>query len=123
MYGNTLKFIFLINSKREQEELKPNFKSENFSFYKFQHDINENLVIAEKKDLYFSAWMLEFILPNSASDVLSPREVYVTLSEKELYIFEDIQQRLLEFFKLTNLNWICDKEYPCLPSEMLEFYR
>ena len=67
--------------------------------------------------------MLEFILPNSPSEVLSPREVYVTLSDKELKIFEDIQQRVLESFKLTNLNWLCDKEFPCLPSEMLEFYR
>lgn len=103
--------------------MKYNSTPDNSSLYNFKHDINENLVIEEKNKIYFSAWMLEFILPNSPSEVLSPREVYVTLSDKELKVFEDIQQRLLESFKLINLNWLCDKEFSCLPSEMLEFYR
>ncbi len=89
------------------------------------HDISENLVLEKKGDsaLYFSAWMLEFILPNAPSEVLSPREVYVTFYEKTLKIFLDLQQKILEEFDLINLNWPCEKEYACLPSEMLEYYR
>ena len=67
--------------------------------------------------------MLEFILPNTPVEALSPREIYIDITNKYLRVFEEVNLNLLETFNLSNINWVCYKEFPCLPSELMNHYR
>ena len=66
--------------------------------------------------------MIEFILPNTPSEALSPREIYFEITSRHIKVYQEVNQNIMEIFNLTNINWVCYKEYPCLPSELMNHY-
>lgn len=81
------------------------------------------MIVTQQEDSFYKSWMVEFILPNAATDDLSPREIYMEITKKNIKIYQDVNSNILEVFNLTNINWICYKEYACLPSELMNHYR
>lgn len=54
---------------------------------------------------------------------MSPREVYANVTNKQFIVYENVGEKLLEVFNITRIQWVCYKESPCLPSELLNYYR
>ena len=112
---------------REKETLKNEYNNNKSSIsdpqLSISHELNDDLIVSRQKDSYYQSWMVEYIVPNSPAETLSPREVFFEVTNKKIKIYQEVKSNLLEEFNLTNINWVCYKEYPCLPSEMMNHYK
>ncbi len=48
---------------------------------------------------------------------MDPREVYVTMDSTGMNVFLDKDHDHMEYFRMADLVWPCDSEFPCNPNE------
>ena len=102
--------VTVSKASSSSEDDKPNLSSV------FLHTTEKDLTINDERGV-ISGYILEGILPNSQSEKVDPREVYVTMDSTGMNVFLGKDNDHMEYFEMADLIWPCDSEFPCSPND------